>query len=125
MAEKRNLTTSKISKHTFKALGDHILVHGMEFRERISRGGIIIINDDMKSAGIRPRWAQVYAVGPKSKEDIEVGDYIMIAHGRWSRGQTIEDEDGEKIIRKVDPNDILLISKEPVADYTMSDKVSG
>ena len=120
MAEKRNLTTTKFNE--LRAIGDHILVHGMEFRERISRGGIIIINDDMKSAGIRPRWAQVYAIGPKAKIDIEVGDYIMIAHGRWSRGQTIEDAEGEKTIRKVDLNDILLVSKEKVNDYTMTDK---
>jgi co-chaperonin GroES (HSP10) len=118
MAEKRNLTTAKFD--TFQAIGDHILVYGMEFRERLSRGGIIMINDDMKSAGIRPRWARVYAVGPKSKEDIKVGDYIMIAHGRWSRGMTIEDSEGEKVIRKVDPNDILLISETPVNDYTMT-----
>jgi co-chaperonin GroES (HSP10) len=120
MAEKRNLTTTKFNN--FRAIGDHIIVYGMEFRERISRGGIIMINDDMKSAGIRPRWARVYAVGPKSKEDIKVGDYVMIAHGRWSRGQTIEDSEGEKTIRKVDPNDILLISETPVNDYTMTDK---
>jgi co-chaperonin GroES (HSP10) len=120
MAEKRNLTTAKFNN--FQAIGDHILVYGMEFKERISRGGIIMINDDMKSAGIRPRWARVYAVGPKSKEDIKVGDYVMIAHGRWSRGQTIEDSEGEKTIRKVDPNDILLISETPVNDYTMTDK---
>ena len=120
MAEKRNLTTAKFDK--FQAIGDHILVYGMEFRERLSRGGIIMINDDMKSAGIRPRWARVYAVGPKSKEDIKVGDYIMIAHGRWSRGMTIEDSEGEKVIRKIDPNDILLISETPVNDYTMTDK---
>jgi co-chaperonin GroES (HSP10) len=120
MAEKRNLTTAKFDN--FQAIGDHILVYGMEFRERLSRGGIIMINDDMKSAGIRPRWARVYAVGPKSKEDIKVGDYVMIAHGRWSRGQTIEDSEGEKTIRKVDPNDILLISETPVNDYTMTDK---
>ena len=120
MAEKRNLTTAKFDN--FQAIGDHILVYGMEFRERLSRGGIIMINDDMKSAGIRPRWARVYAVGPKSKEDIKVGDYIMIAHGRWSRGMTIEDSEGEKVIRKIDPNDILLISETPVNDYTMTDK---
>ena len=46
----------------------------------------------------------------------------MIAHGRWSRGQTIEDDEGEKVIRKVDPNDILLVSEEYVNDYTMTDK---
>jgi co-chaperonin GroES (HSP10) len=96
----------------------------MEFKERLSRGGIILMDDDMKSSGIRPRWAKVYAVGPEVKdEDIKVGSYIMIAHGRWSRGQTIEDADGEKIIRKVDSNDILLVSDEYVNDYTMSDKI--
>jgi co-chaperonin GroES (HSP10) len=120
MAEKRNLSTAKFNN--FQAIGEHILVYGMEFKERLSRGGIIMIDDDMKSAGIRPRWARVYAVGPKSNEDIKVGDYIMIAHGRWSRGMTIEDSEGEKVIRKVDPNDILLISETPVNDYTMTDK---
>jgi co-chaperonin GroES (HSP10) len=120
MAEKRNLSTAKFN--SFQAIGEHILVYGMEFKERLSRGGIIMIDDDMKSAGIRPRWARVYAVGPKSKADIKVGDYIMIAHGRWSRGMTIEDSEGEKTIRKVDPNDILLISETPVNDYTMTDK---
>jgi hypothetical protein len=35
--------------------------------------------------------------------EVKVGQYIMIAHGRWSRGQAIEDEEGEKVIRKVDP----------------------
>jgi co-chaperonin GroES (HSP10) len=111
-------------KHKIKKLiplKDTILVHGMDFNERKSRGGVIIPDDDMKSSGIRPRWAQVYAIGPKVV-DVKVGDYIMIAHGRWSRGQSIEDETGEKVIRKVDPKDILLISDEPVSDYTMSDK---
>lgn len=118
MAEKRNLSTTKFDN--FQAIGEHILVYGMEFKERISRGGIIMIDDDMKSAGIRPRWAQIYSIGPKCKEDLKVGDYIMIAHGRWSRGMTIEDSEGEKTIRKVDPNDILLISETPVNDYTMT-----
>ena len=122
MANAVHATHAKIKKETFKVLKDTILVHGMEFKERLSRGGLILLDDDMKSQGIRPRWAQVYAVGPDVR-DIQVGQYIMIAHGRWSRGQAIEDEEGEKTIRKVDPNDILLISDEPVNDYTMSDKI--
>ena len=107
-----------------KPVKDHIIVCDMHFSERISHGGLIILNDDMKSSGIRPRWAQVYAVGPDIWE-VKVGQYIMIAHGRWSRGQAIEDEEGEKVIRKVDPNDILLVSDTPVNDYTMSDKISA
>ena len=47
----------------------------------------------------------------------------MISHGRWTRGMKIEDDEGEKTIRKVDNNDILLVSDEPVNDLTMSDKV--
>ena len=47
----------------------------------------------------------------------------MISHGRWTRGIDIEDETGKKTIRKIDPNDILLVSDEPVNDDTMSDKV--
>ena len=95
----------------------------MEFKERLSRGGLILLDDDMTSQGIRPRWAQVYAVGPDIT-DVKVGQYIMVAHGRWTRGISITDEEGEKVIRKVDPDDILLVSDDFVADYTMSDKVS-
>lgn len=119
MAKKINLNRTILKN--LNPLKDTILVHDMKFEERMSRGGIIILDDDMKNTGIRPRWAQVYAVGPKVK-DIKVGDYICVAHGRWTRGITIEDEEGEEIIRKVDPNDILLISDEPVNDYTISDK---
>lgn len=113
-------STVKLSKLT--PLNDTILVTDMKFEERLSRGGIIMLNDDMKSSGIRPRWARVYAIGPKVK-DIEVGQYILISHGRWTRGINIVDSEGEKTIRKVDNNDILLVSDEPVNDYTMSDKV--
>lgn len=105
-----------------KPLSDTILVSEMKFDERISTGGIVLLNDDMTNAGIRPRWARVYAIGPEQK-DVSVGQYLLVSHGRWSRGIKIEDETGEKTIRKVDPNDILLVSDEPRQDETMSDKV--
>lgn len=111
-----------ITRSTFNTLTpqrDTILVQDMEFEERKTRGGVIIMDDNMKSAGIRPRWAKVYAVG-KDVLDIVTGDYVMVSHGRWSRGQNIEDATGEKVIRKVDPKDILLISDSPVNDYTIT-----
>ena len=64
-----------------KAVKDHVLVKGMEFSERISRGGIIMPSDDGQSEGIRPRWAEVIAVGPDQKE-IKVGEYVLVEHGR-------------------------------------------
>lgn len=103
-------------------LNDTIIVCDMKFDIRISSGGIVLPNDDMKSSGIRPRWARVYKVGPE-QTDVKVGQYILISHGRWTRGITIDDGDGEKVIRKVDPNDILLVSDEAREDETMSDKV--
>ena len=103
-------------------LKDNVIVYDMVFDERITHGGIVLLDDNMKSSGIRPRWAQVYAVGPEQKE-IKVGQYILVSHGRWTRGIKILDNEGEKVIRKVDNNDILLVSDEPVNDSTMSDKV--
>lgn len=103
-------------------LKDAIIVSDMAFDIRITSGGIILPNDDMKNSGIRPRWARVYAVGPEQK-DVEIGQYVLISHGRWTRGIKIEDDDGEKTVRRVDPNDVLMVSDEPVQDDTMSDKV--
>lgn len=112
----------RFNKHQIRPILDHIIVDDMQFDERISSGGIVLLNDDMKNSGIRPRWAKVYAIGPK-QQDVSVGQYVLISHGRWTRGIKIEDETGEKTIRRVDPNDILMISDEPVQDDTMSDKV--
>ena len=117
--------TKAFAGHKIKRLtrlNDTVIVSDMQFDERITHGGIVLLNDDMKSAGIRPRWAKVYAVGPKQK-DIQVGQYILISHGRWTRGIKIVDESGEKVIRKVDTNDVLMVSDEPVYDETLSDKV--
>ena len=114
-----NINPIKVEK--VRAIKDTILVSDMLFEERITNSGIVLINDDMKSSGIRPRWGKVYALGPEVK-GIEVGQYIMISHGRWSRGIKIEDQSGEVVIRKVDPKDILMVSDEPVNDLTMSDK---
>ena len=120
MEQKAAFSATKVNKLT--ALNDSIIVSDMSFDERITHGGIVLPNDDMKSSGIRPRWGKVYAVGPKQRE-IEVGQYILISHGRWTRGIKIDDGNGEKTIRKVDNKDILLVSDEPVNDSTMSDKV--
>ena len=99
----------QIQQDQIKALHDNILVADMEFDTRITQGGLILPNDNGTSLGIRPRWGRVYAVGPEQK-DIRVGQWIMVAHGRWTRGLNIVDESGEHTIRRIDPKDILLIS---------------
>ena len=108
--------------NSLTALHDSIIVSDMSFDARITNSGIILPGDDTKLSGIRPRWAKVYAVGPEQKS-VNVGQYILIAHGRWTRGVKIEDVEGEKTIRKVDPDDVLMVSDEPILDETLGDKV--
>lgn len=108
---------------SIKALNDHVLVADMNFKERQLSSGIYLLNDDARTAGIRPRWARVYATGPE-QQDIQIGQWILVSHGRWTRGVTIEDQSGEVTIRRIDPNDILLVSdSEPTGDDSLSDAV--
>jgi hypothetical protein len=111
---------TKISKLT--ALRDQIIVSDMNFENRITSSGVILLTDNGKGTGIRPRWGQVYAIGPEQKS-VKIGQWILVAHGRWTRGLTIEDTEGVKTIRKIDPNDILLVSDDPVIDDTISDAI--
>lgn len=107
-----------------RAIHDHVLVTDMQFRERQLSSGIILPSDDGKGSGIRARWGLVYAVGPKQK-DVRPGQWICVAHGRWTRGIDIEDIQGKKTLRRIDPDDILLISdEEPGTDDTISDAIS-
>lgn len=112
----------RICREQLKPLNDSVIVSEMVFDQRLSRGGLILLNDNGTTQGIRPRWAQVYAVGPE-QHDVKVGQWILVAHGRWTRGIDIEDESGKLTIRRVDPKDILLLSEERMDDETFSDAV--
>lgn len=105
-------------------LGDNIIVSEMNFKERLTSSGLILLGDDAKTSGIRPRWAQVYAIGPQ-QSDVKIGEWVLVAHGRWTRGLEIEDDSGPLTIRKIDPKDILLVSNERPTDDTMSDAVQA
>jgi hypothetical protein len=107
---------------SIKALNDHVLVADMNFKERQLSSGIYLLNDDSRTAGIRPRWARVYATGPE-QQDIQIGQWILVSHGRWTRGVTIEDTSGEVTIRRIDPNDILLVSDSEPSDDSLSSAV--
>ena len=67
----------KISK--LAPLKDKVLVRDMNFSGRKLSSGIVLLGDDRTTAGIRPRWAQVYAVGP----DIYVMGQIRVK-GQYS-----------------------------------------
>lgn len=103
-----------------KLLGNKVLVHNMKSGERII-GSIILANDDGKPHGIRPRWAQVFAVGPDVKT-LEVGDWVLIAHGRWTRKLNMPDIPTETPVHGIEyPESVLLCSKTEPADDMIVD----
>ena len=100
-------------------LKKRVLVSDMHFGETKSKGGIILVDDDGTAEGIHPRWGKIYAVG-RLQDDVHVGQWILVAHGRWSRAFKLKrkekgsagDIGGELEVRMVDENDILLVSDE-------------
>lgn len=96
-------------------LKKRVLVTKMRFGEVKTKGGIIMPDDDGTEAGIHPRWAEVYAIGSK-QEDVKVGQWILVAHGRWSRAFTVKKEGTEQEVRMIDENDILLVSDTEPAE---------
>ena len=92
-----------------KPLHDSIIVTDMSFEGRQLSSGIVLLGDDGKTDGIRPRWARVYAIGPEQR-DVCVGQWVLVEHGRWSRGVKII-RDGEEItIRRADPEAVIFVS---------------
>ena len=106
-----------------KPLHDSVIVTDMDFSDRKLASGILLLGDDGKTDGIRPRWSKVYAVGPE-QQDVRVGQWILVEHGRWSRGLKIVKDNAEFVIRRADPEAIMFVSDEEPEDInTMSTAV--
>lgn len=106
-----------VVKGKITPLGDKVFVHNMNFGEQTTEGGIVLLGDDATDRGIHPRWGQVWAVGAEHSEEFKVGDWILIEHGRWTRGIPYEYEDGtETIIRMVENKSIIMWDDEEPKD---------
>ena len=99
-------------KGTIVPLKDKILVSEMNFESQRTKSGIIIPADNGKVNGIHPRWGRVWAIGPE-QSDVKVGEWVLIEHGRWTRGIEHETTDGETVeLRMVENSAILMVSDE-------------
>ena len=107
---------------TIRALHNNVIVRDMSFESRQLSSGIVLLADDGKTDGIRPRWARVYAVGPE-QTDVTVGQWVLLEHGRWSRGIKIQQDGEEFTIRRADPEAIMMISDEQPEAETISTSV--
>lgn len=104
---------NKINK--LHPLRDHIIVTEMNFKGRKLSSGVILLGDDGTSNGIRPRWCKVYAVGAEQKE-ISVGQWVLVEHGRWTRGVEVEIDGVELTLRRIDTEAMMMVSDEEPTD---------
>ena len=98
-------------ENDIKPLKKRVLVSDMQFGATKSKGGIILLDDDGTEVGIHPRWAKVYAVGDQ-QDDVAIGQWLLVAHGRWSRALKVKKDGKELEVRMIDENDILLVSDD-------------
>ncbi len=104
-----------VVKGKLKPLHDNVLVTDMSFEEQTTASGIVIQSDNGKSHGVKPRWCRVWAIGPE-QHDVQVGEWIYVEHGRWTRGVKVEEDGVEIVIRRVDIKAILLQTDERPSD---------
>ena len=105
-----------IHAEDIRAVGNRVIVSDMHFVEQKTRGGIIIRDDDGTSRGIYPRWGKVFRKGPKNSEPYEEGQWVLVEHGRWTRGLSITIGDVERTLRMVEAESILGYSENQPED---------
>ena len=89
------------------AIGNRVIVSDMYFGEQKTKGGLIINDDDGKTRGIYPRWGKVHSKGPKNNDPYDVGDWVLVEHGRWTRSVKIDEGNGEVELRMIESESIL------------------
>ena len=108
------------------AVGNRVLVSDMEFGEQTTKGGIILTSDDGNVRGIYPRWGKVHSKGPRNDDPYEIGQWVLIEHGRWTRGVTMSNEgEDEMVLRMVESESILAYADERPEDALMSGSSIG
>ena len=111
---------------SIRAVGNRVLVTDMYFGEQKTASGLIVGSDDGKTRGIYPRWAKVYAKGPDNKDEYEVGHWILIEHGRWTRGFKIKTPDGTiNEVRMAEAESVLAYSDEKPNDVYIGSEYSN
>jgi len=110
---------------TLNPIGNRVLVTDMYFGEQRTRGGLIISDDDGQTRGIYPRWGKVHAKGPDNNESYEVGDWVLVEHGRWTRSVKIDEGGGEIELRMVEAESILATSDTKPDDVHFGEEYSN
>ena len=109
----------QVHEGRLRPIKSRVLVTDMNFDDYKTKSGLIIPGDDGQVHGIKPRWGKVFAVGPKGPSELNPGDWILIQHGRWSRGVKMQDPDTKEIktVWMVESESILLHGDYMPDDY--------
>jgi co-chaperonin GroES (HSP10) len=116
---------TKVLLSKLRPIRNNIVVVDMEFGEQITATGLVLMSDDGKSEGVKSRWGRVYAVGPE-QIDVKVGEWILLEHGRWSRGFTVLDDDGNDVCNVIGHDDLFEYNNfiEPLIKVTKATLIS-
>jgi co-chaperonin GroES (HSP10) len=88
------MAISKTLTGTIIPLSNKVFVKNLERGLKVHASGIVISDDTGQEHGIRDRWAEVYAIGP-DVDDIHIGEWVLVEHGRWTTGIDYTDIHGE------------------------------
>jgi hypothetical protein len=117
MSVQLNVTQGKV-----RAVSNRVLVSDMYFGEQTTVSGIVLTTDDGKTRGIYPRWAKVHCKGPSNTDPYEVGPWILIEHGRWTRGFKVDEGNGELELRMIDADCVLAYADERPNDIYLGEE---
>tara|TARA_B110000503_G_scaffold123818_1_gene189754 strand:+ start:52 stop:459 length:408 start_codon:yes stop_codon:yes gene_type:complete len=110
------LNYAKVIKGKLTPIKDSVIVSDMFFGEQKTKHGLIIKSDDGTTRGIYPRWGRVHAKGPENTESYQVGDWVLVEHGRWTRAFDVDEGNGIKELRMIETTSIVGFSKEKPND---------
>lgn len=126
LAEGKTSLQLKPIDSNIKPLYDRVLVRDMHFGDTTTNGGIIVLSDDGKDRGIKPRWAQVVRKGEKNDDPYKEGDWILVEHGRWTRGFDVDfGEETPVTCRIVEAESVMLWDTEKPQDILFGDKTGA
>jgi co-chaperonin GroES (HSP10) len=75
---------------TIRPIHDKVLAKMLEpVGDERKVGGIILTERNLGEESVRPRWFEVISVGPEQTE-MQAGEFVLVPHGRWSRGVDID-----------------------------------
>lgn len=113
-------------KGNVRPIRNRVIVSDMEFGEQTTKGGIIISSDDGLDRGIKPRWGRVISKGTENNDPYDIGDWILVEHGRWTRGFEVEMDNGTvQMMRTVEAESIHGWQSEQPDDVVFGNAVDA